>query len=204
MTRGLSIMLTALLLLTAMFCQAGPAQAEETEAMRTRVRERIIRQIEAEDAVGGIIPSDPVTMCREYRENEIAADADYKGKWVQIRGYVLSVTRGPGDTTAVNLAADNHGLHHVRVELFDVQVQWVDGPEKFRALTVMDVAAGLRKWQPVQVEGFGVGAPMGVPTITQAMLWDATELDEWQQKRQAAQEAGQAQADPDTQGALEQ
>ncbi|WP_164276516.1 hypothetical protein [Stenotrophomonas sp. B1-1] len=86
-----------------------------------------------------------------YAENEISADARFKGKSLLISGKVQSIQSGIGDDPVVQLAAGTF--------------QWV----QLHGLS-KDVAAGLSKGQQILVRCKGQGETIGFPSAAECQL----------------------------------
>lgn len=70
-----------------------------------------------------VVEADPLSMYRSYRSNEYAADAKYKGQWLNIKGYVGKVrpdfyTREP----VVDVVSAKGMIQSVTLKLFPDQI----------------------------------------------------------------------------------
>lgn len=148
----------------------SPAFAEDGGAAKARLKARIDRQYaESKDAV---VSGTAEQMYREYNANEVAADAKYKGKWVQVRGRLYSVVKGIKGDPYLALAADGYGVTQVHAVLFDVQVKALVGDSGFSVCSAAEKAAPLRRGQSVTVECLGRGSLVGVPRLEQCLIID--------------------------------
>lgn len=150
----------------ALFTVSGSAYAEYDEG-KSRLGQRIKVQLAEEK---NMVFTSPPQMYRDYQSNELAADEKYKGKWIQIKGRVLSVAKGPSGKPYVTFAADQYGMARIQATLFSFQIGEVRGKGDFDAITDMQVAVTLRKGQEIIVEGKGLGAIMGIPRLGSCLV----------------------------------
>jgi hypothetical protein len=145
----------------------SPAMADG----KSRLTQRIKVQIADEKSNGGITVVTAVKMYQHYQTNELAADERYKGEWVQVEGRVLAVAKSPSGKPYVELVADEYGMARIHAQLFSYQIGEMY-PEKkdFKAITVMELAVGLRKGQKVIIVGKGKGSLMGIPRIGSCLV----------------------------------
>lgn len=117
----------ALLLAALLACGNGPAPAGKPEPPI------VLRATELHDA---------------YAENEVAADAKFKGRTLRVVGVVTSIDKDLFGAAVVRLASGSP--LEVAGTLRDA-----DGPK----------AAALRKGQPVALECVGAGMVLGSPVL---------------------------------------
>jgi hypothetical protein len=110
----------------------------------------------AEAVVGpdGTVSVGAVRLWREYQENEVAADARYKGKRVRVTGTVVSIERD----------ADGAPVLHL-----------LSGNPVFRTMATLDRAfipdaAKLKKGDQVVIRCMGDGVMMRMPQLEKCML----------------------------------
>lgn len=139
-----------------------------------KIRERMERQIkEAEPETGLDADCTATQLHREYKANEVSADAKYKGKWVRVRGKLLSVAKGLGDAPYLALAADGYGIAQVQAHLFEVQAKSLE-KETFATSTVAEAAGALKVGQNVTVECLGQGVMLTIPQLDQCIIVPST------------------------------
>jgi len=171
------VILAVAVLLAVAFLQArhpktlgSPAQqppsAQQEDKILAKLKQRVDKQLSA----GDVVPTSAARMYNEYSANEVSADAKYKGKWVQVKGRVDSVSKDITGDPYVALAADEYGTAQVHAALYDVQIKSTKGPT---ACSALDKAAALKKGQSVIVEGLARGATLGIPRLEQCLIVDA-------------------------------
>lgn len=124
---------------------------------RTRVSESKERSAQLATPVvhpDGSVSVGAVQLWREYQENEVAADNQYKGKRLRVTGTVVSVERD----------ADGSPVLHL-----------LSGNPIFRTMATLDRAfipdaARLRKGDQVVVRCIGAGLMMRMPQLEKCML----------------------------------
>lgn len=165
--------ITILALVAALLFQRAPAVAG-SEGDRAKMEQRIQRQLKAEEAEKGISHRTATELYREYNANEVAADAKYKNKWVQVRGRVASVAKDMAGTPYIAFAADSYGVGQVHAALFEVQIKDMAGPKNFSTCSSLEKAAGLKQGQKAMVECLGTGAILGIPRLGQCLVMPET------------------------------
>ena len=91
------------------------------------------------------------SIFKEYSENEVAADAKYKGKLIEISGKVVSVDNGTFDDEII-------------VRLSDGQYDF-SGPWCYMKESERDKVLALKKGQQVVLIGVGDSATIGSPVL---------------------------------------
>lgn len=158
----------AVLALVGMLLECPSAQAaQDMVRAKSRLERRIQQQIKDEDPKKGILTCTATELHREYQANEIAADAKYKRKWVQVRGSVAHVAKDISGTPYIAFATN--GVGQVQAALFDVQIKTMSA-SGFSACTVMEKAAGVRPGQKLTVECLGKGSAIGMPRLEQCVI----------------------------------
>lgn len=154
-----------LVAIAVLFVAALPALAGQAED-RAKFQARVDRQMKA----GGDIEARTATqLYTEYNANEVAADAKYKGKWVQVRGLVFSVAKDIAGKPYIAFAADSYGVGQVHAALFDVQLKDMTGKE-FTVCTALEKAGAVKRGQKLMVECQGKGSIMGIPRLEQCLI----------------------------------
>jgi hypothetical protein len=101
----------------------------------------------------------------------VAADAKYKGKWIQLKGRLLSVGKSPLGYIYLELQGDQYGFARIHARLFSVQITKVYKKTKeFDVTDVKNTVMGLGKGQQITIEGKGIGSRMGMPRLTDCLL----------------------------------
>lgn len=159
-----------LLALLVMCFVAQVAWAGSEGADKERLKRRIKAGLKADEA-GEIVFCNPTQIFEDYSANEVAADSKYKGKWVEMKGQLLAVSKDfTGDPYLV-FSADSYGMARVNAELFPVQIGEINSEQKdIDACTDLQAAARLKKGQNVLVNCKGLGAVMGVPRLGQCVI----------------------------------
>jgi hypothetical protein len=110
----------------------------------------------AEAVVGpdGSVTVGAVRLWKEYQENEVAADAKYKGKQVQVTGTLMSIERDVDGAPVLHLVSGNP------IFLTMATLDKVFLPE----------AARLKKGEVVAVRCTGAGQMMRMPQLEKCTL----------------------------------
>lgn len=105
----------------------------------------------AEAAAPAALEVSANTLFQDYQDNEIAADGKYKGKSLLVSGTIDSIASDFSDKPVVQLSAGGFG-----------QVHASDLP--------LDVAAGLKKGQKIQLACTGAGEMISFPMLSGCTL----------------------------------
>lgn len=147
--------------------QGAPAKAPDKNT--AKLRKRLEKQL-AEAKEGGVHASaTAVQIYDQYNANEVAADAKYRDKWVQVTGKLQSVAKDITDDPYLVLAADSYGIAQVHAALYDVQIKGVVD-NSYEACTVVEKAATLKSGQKITVECLGKGSVIGMPRLEQCII----------------------------------
>lgn len=152
------------LLLFSLLGFAPCAHADDASRLQQRIKAQL-----AEENKGNMIFVSAGELAQAYQDNEIAADQTYKGKWVEVDGVILSVSKTWGKIT-VSLAADEYGINRVQARLFPQQIGEVHADKTITAVSDEELAATLRKGQTIKVDGRCTGATMGFPHLKDCVL----------------------------------
>jgi len=144
---------------------AEKKEAKDKETLKARLERQYSKT--GESGLDGSCTA--TALYREYNSNEVAADAKYKGKWVQVRGVAASVAKDIADQPYVALAADAFGMAQVQAFLFDVQIKEMKGQD-FTTETSLEKAAAVKSGQKIMVECRGEGSIMGIPRLGQCLI----------------------------------
>lgn len=96
------------------------------------------------------------TISKEYSENEVAADAKYKGKLIEISGKVSSIDNGTFDNEIIIRLSDGK---------YDINNAWCYMKESER-----EKAIALKKGQQVTLIGTGDSATMSSPVLKDCVV----------------------------------
>lgn len=97
-----------------------------------------------------------VNISKEYSENEVAADAKYKGKLIEISGKVYSIDNGISDNEIIIRLSDGK---------YDINNSWCYMNESER-----EKAIALKKGQQVTLIGKGDSATMSSPVLKDCII----------------------------------
>lgn len=115
-----------------------------------------------------LIEATPDLMCQAYARNEVAANRDYKGKWVRLSGRIGSISSGSGGKPYLTF---NVGIvDQVQAHLYKMQVGQFNADKTFSAVPAADMAAGLTPGQAVVLECRGQGATLGIPQLDLCLI----------------------------------
>lgn len=155
----------------------GPKPGEQDAATKAaggdRDMERFRKRVEKQMAAGDVVATSAARMYSDYNSNEVAADAKYKGKWVQVKGRVGSVAKDLTGDPYLVLPADEYGVAQARADLFPVQIKEFRGKNDFTVCTALEKAGALKSGQAVTVECLGRGTVIGMPQLEQCVIVDA-------------------------------
>lgn len=128
--------------------QTTPSQdnQEVTKEEKTKEPEKLVPQI--------TITS--VELSKEYSENEVAADAKYKGKLIEISGKIYSIDNGISDNEIIIRLSDGK---------YDINNSWCYMNESER-----EKAIALKKGQQVTLIGKGDSATMSSPVLKDCII----------------------------------
>jgi hypothetical protein len=153
---------------------ASPGQvAQNQEKDVERLRKRLDRQMKETGESGLDVSASAHRVYAEYQGNEVSADSKYKGKWVEIKGRVSSVSKDFTGDPYLTFAGDEYGAAMVNAELFPVQIKEFRGQNDFIACSATEKAGALRAGQIVTVECRGAGSVVGMPRFEQCVITDA-------------------------------
>lgn len=108
----------------------------------------------------------------DYQDNEIAADAKYKGKWFVVTGRIGEISKDfMGDPYLV-FTADRYGVSMVRADLFADQVCGLSKEKGVVSCSALERAAKLKKGQTIDVECKGGGMVMSIPLLRECLISD--------------------------------
>ncbi len=159
--------------------QAGTADTSQAtsapmDKATKQLMDRIERQVK-EASTGGLDASCTAPqLYREYKANEVSADAKYKGKWIQVRDKLGPVAKDIGDNPYLVLAADEYGVAQVQARLFEVQAKSLK-KDAVLASTVTEAAGALSPGQNITVECKGSGVMMTFPQLDQCLIIPAAD-----------------------------
>ena len=97
-----------------------------------------------------------VNISKEYSENEVAADAKYKGKLIEISGKIYSIDNGISDNEIIIRLSDGK---------YDINNSWCYMNESER-----EKAIALKKGQQVTLIGKGDSATMSSPVLKDCII----------------------------------
>jgi hypothetical protein len=141
----------------------------QAASQKEKLRVRLERQWKEAKANGLDAECTAVQLYREYKTNEVRADAKYKGKWVGVSGKLASVAKGITDKPYLTLAADGYGIAQVQAHLFEVQPRSLKR-ESFSAASVEEIAGDLQPGREVGVMCLGAGASLTFPQLDQCII----------------------------------
>lgn len=88
-------------------------------------------------------PIQATQLVDEYDTNEVAADLKYKGKKIQVKGYVESLGRDLMDDIYVSLSSDNDSFRSVQCYFDEKDAQEVAKIAKGQLITIEGICDGL-------------------------------------------------------------
>ncbi len=106
---------------------------------------------EATTAVPSTLEINSVKLFQDYQDNEIAADAKYKGKALLVSGRIESITSDFSNKPVVQLAAGDFGQVHA-------------------SGLSLDVAADLKKGKKITLACTGAGEVLGFPMLVKCAV----------------------------------
>lgn len=147
--------------------QPMPSQEERAQAhAKKKLQERIDEQL---NAGAEIIKVSPAKLAQDYEGNEVAADRDYKGKWLEIEGRFSSVAKDFGGDPY--LVFEVGYVKQVQAYLYKFQIATVDQQTKaITAMTADDKAAELKPGQNVVLDCRGAGSTLGMPRLDMCIV----------------------------------
>lgn len=164
-----AVRLGVVALMMVVVCGSTVLAAQDMERAKGRLERRVERQAKATGDSGLDADRTAAELFREYKANEIAADAKYKNKWLQVRGKVSAVAQGINGAPYLVLSEDAMGLDQVHAELFDVQVKTMSG-KNFTVCNAREKAAAIKPGQKVAVECLGKGSVLGMPRLEECVI----------------------------------
>jgi hypothetical protein len=109
---------------------------------------------------------------KDYRENEVAADGKYKGKWFVVTGKVSEISKDFRDKPYLVFAMDGYGMSNVRADLFEDQVCGASKEKGVTSCPATERAAKLKKGQSLDLECKGGGMVVKMPILRECLISD--------------------------------
>lgn len=134
----------------------APSQQSTQQTAATETNNQVTEK-PAEPAK--LVPQVTVTsanISKEYSENEVAADAKYKGKLIEISGKIYNIDNGITDNEMIVKLSDG------QYDITDPMC-YMQGSEKDKVLT-------FKKGQPVTLIGTGDSATIGSPVLKDCVV----------------------------------
>lgn len=103
-----------------------------------------------------------------YQENEVAADARFKGKAFVLRGSISKISKNISDDVILHFYGDKYGSKAVQAQLFHQQA--CGTMNKGTICRVENKAASLKINQKVDMDCFGTGMFVGIPTANECII----------------------------------
>lgn len=130
---------------------------------------RLKKRLEVSDAAGVDAVEMPALM-KAYKQNEIAADNQFKGKWLMTRGVVGDIQKGTFGGVTITFKLDGYGFETVRADLFPEQVcQFTEAGVK--SCQADAKAATFKVGQRLDAECKGGGVILKTPMLRDCLVF---------------------------------
>jgi len=139
-------------------------EAKTTEQHIEEWRQDLLREWADQHKEGEyLVEATPALLCQAYARNEVAADRDYKGKWVRLTGRLDSISSGVGGKPYLTFNVGT--VDQVQAYLYKMQVGPMRADKTYTPVPASDKAADLAPGQAVVLECRGQGATLGIPQL---------------------------------------
>jgi hypothetical protein len=159
-----------LLAVLAALCIAAPAIAADKAAFDSPETEKFVRRLTADLDAKRLAQVDSVSLGREYRANEVAADSKYKGKYLFVKATVESVRKDAFGNIVVMVRSDNQFMpNSVRLDKTVAVITGMENNAKLvsmKTVSAADAAGALTKGQKLRVLCQGDGMLIGGVMLT--------------------------------------
>lgn len=154
-----------LLAVLASLCIAAPAIAADKATFDSPETEKFVRRLTADLDAKRLAQVDSVSLGREYRTNEVAADSKYKGKYLFVKATVESVRKDAFGNIVVMVRSDNQFMpNSARLDKTVAVITGLENNAKLismKTVPAADAAGALTKGQKLRVLCQGDGMLIG-------------------------------------------
>jgi hypothetical protein len=150
-------------------CISSTVFASGKAAFDSPETEKFVRRLTADLDAKKLLQVDSVSLGREYRANEVAADNKYKGKYLFVKATVDKVRKDAFGNIMVMLRSDNQFMpNSARLDKTVAVITGLESNAKavsMKTISADDAAAALSKGQKVRMLCQGDGMLLGGVTL---------------------------------------